>query len=403
MGGSLFGMLGIAESGLSAQSAALDATGQNVANVNTPGYSRVTANLETTDTLDTFSGGVTVAGVSRSFDSLTFASLLTQQGLGSAADARSSALAQTETTIAPSTGTIGDNIDSFFASVQTLETSPSDPSARVGVLSAAGQLATSVAEAAGELTQQRSSLLTEAQGVASTLNQSLAEIASLNSQIASVRGSGAEPTDLEDQRDELASTVSQAIGGQVVTDSNGDWTLLSSGTALVTNGSAATVAVGLDGNNNLQVTSSLGGASPIDITHDVTSGTLGGIREARDTDIVSASSQLDQLAFNLSNSVNAVQSAGYGLDGVAGRNLFTAPATVKGAAAAMALDPTVANDPDAVAASTTAATTRWRSWPSRHSLLDRVILLATRSVRSARASATWRRRRTLSRAFVRRP
>jgi flagellar hook-associated protein 1 len=354
MGGSLFGLLGIAGSGLAAGSAALDATGQNVANVNTPGYSRVTANLETVDTLDTFGGGVTVAGVSRSFDSLTFASLLTQQGLGSAADARSSALAETEATIAPSSGTIGDNIDSFFSSLSALETSPSDPSARAGVLAAAGQLASSVAQTAGQLTGQRASLLTQAQGVAGTLTQNLAQIASLNAQIASARGSGDEPTDLEDQRDELASTVSQAIGGQVLTDANGDWTLLSSGTALVTNGSAATVAVGLDGNDNLQITSSLSGGSPIDITQDVTSGTLGGIREARDTDIVSASSQLDQLAFNLSNSVNAVQSAGYGLDGVTGRNLFTAPATALGAAAGMALDPAVVNDPSAIAASTTA-------------------------------------------------
>ena len=52
---SLLGLLNIAGSGLAAQTAAIDATGQNVANVNTPGYSRVTANLETTATGDTFS------------------------------------------------------------------------------------------------------------------------------------------------------------------------------------------------------------------------------------------------------------------------------------------------------------------------------------------------------------
>jgi len=351
--GSLFGLLNIAQSGLAAQAAALDATGQNVANVNTPGYSEVTANLETVATSDTFAGGVAVSGMTRAFSSLTFGSLLTEQGLGSAADARSSALSQTESLVAPTSGTIGDDIDNFFTSLQTLEGTPSDASARTGVLAAAGQLATAISSTANGLSSQRSSLLTQAQGVAATLNQNLTEIANLNQQIQADSGSGNEPTDLEDQRDQLATTVSTAIGAQVITDANGDYTLLSSGTALVVNGTAATVNVGVDSSNNLQITSTLSGSVPDDITQAVSSGTLGGIREARDSDITATASGLDQLAYNLSNAVNTVQSAGYGLDGVTGRNMFVAPTAVAGAAAAMAVDPSVLGNPSAVAASTT--------------------------------------------------
>ena len=355
MSGSLFGLLNIAQSGLAAQTAALDATGQNVANVNTPGYSRVTANLETVATADGYSGGVVATGMDRSCDSLTYGRMLTEQGLGGAADARSGALTQTESVVAPTSGGIGDNIDSFFSSLQTLETSPSDPSARAGVLASAGQLAQSISSTANQLGTQRAGLVTEAQGVATSLNENLAQIAALNTQISAARGSGNEPTDLEDQRDQLASQVSTQIGAQVLTDANGDYTLLSSGTALVTNGSAATVAVAIDTSNNLQISSSFSGGLQSNITQNVNSGTLGGIREARDTDIPQVSTQLDQLAYNLSTSVNAVQSAGYGLDGVTGRNMFTQPALVLGAASAMALDPSVANDPAAIAASTTAA------------------------------------------------
>ena len=353
MSGSLFGLLNIAQSGLAAQTAALDATGQNVANVNTPGYSEVSANLETVTTSDSFSGGVNVSGMDRAFSSLTFGSLLTEQGLGAAADARSSALSQTESLVAPSSGTIGDDIDGFFTSLQTLEDSPSDTSARTGVLSAAGQLATAISSTANGLASQRSSLLTQAQGVATTLNQNLTEIANLNQQIQADRGAGEEPTDLEDQRDQLATTVSQAIGAQVVTDANGDYTLLSSGTALVINGTAATINVSADSSNNLQITSTLSGGVPNDITQAVNVGTLGGIREARDSDITATASSLDKLAYNLSNAVNAVQSAGYGLDGVTGRNMFVAPAAVAGAAAQMAVDPSVLGNPSAIAASTT--------------------------------------------------
>jgi flagellar hook-associated protein 1 FlgK len=222
------------------------------------------------------------------------------------------------------------------------------------VLDAATTLAQSIASAASSLSSQRAGLATQAESLTTTLNSNLAQIAALNGQIAAARGSGNEPTNLEDQRDQLASTVSTEIGAQVVTDANGDYTLLSSGTALVTNGTAATLTASVGASQNLQITSTLGDGTPEDITQNVTSGTLGGLVEATNSDIPGVSSQLDQLAYNLSTSVNAVQSAGYGLDGVTGRNMFTQPAVVAGAAAAMAIDPAVANNPSAIAASSTA-------------------------------------------------
>jgi flagellar hook-associated protein 1 FlgK len=92
-----------------------------------------------------------------------------------------------------------------------------------------------------------------------------------------------------------------------------------------------------------------------DISSAVNTGTLGGLRETRDTDIPNYQSQLDQFSYNLATKVNSAFSSGYGLDGVTGRNLFVQPASASGAAYAFAVDPSVANDPDAVAASSTAA------------------------------------------------
>lgn len=351
---SLFGLLNIAQSGLAAQTAALDATGQNVSNVNTPGYSRVTANLETTATGDTFGGSVQVSGVVRSFNQLTYGNLLSQQGQSGAADARSGALDQTQEIVAPSDGTIGDQLSSFFTSLSALTTSPSDPSTRSGVLANATSLAQTISQTAAGLSGQRSDLLTQAQGVATQVNTQLQQIAQLNSQIESSSGGGQQPTDLLDERDQLASQVSTEVGAQVLVDSSGNYTLLSGGTALVSGSTASTLAVGLDASGNLKITSTEG-TGTIDITTATNAGTLGGIREARDTDIPNYQSQLDQFAYNLATSVNAVFSTGYGLDGNTGRNLFVQPTSASGAAYAFAVDPSVANDPDAVAASSTAA------------------------------------------------
>ena len=122
---------------------------------------------------------------------------------------------------------------------------------------------------------------------------------------------------------------------------------------LVSGNNASSVNVGLDGTGAMQFTVSNPGGAPNDITSGVTSGTLGGLHEASTT-VAQTSTQLDQLAYNFSNSVNAVQSSGYGLDGVTGRPLFTPPTAVAGAAANMAVDPSVATDPDAIGAAASA-------------------------------------------------
>ena len=351
---SLTSLLNIANAGLQAQTAGLTATGQNVANASTPGYSRVTANLETTSVADGYAGSVQVTGITRTVDQFAFANLVSEQGKSGAAQARSSALTQTQTIVSPTGTTLADDLNTFFTSTTTLQGSPSDSSARAGVLAAATQVAQDFSTTANALTSQRGSLLAQAQSGTTTLNTQLEEIAKLNGQISEAYGTGDEPTDLEDQRDTLVSSVSTAIGAQQIQGANGSITLLSSGTALVSGTSAATIGVTVDSAQNLKITATREGGTPLDITSNVTSGTLGGIREARDTDIPSAQSQLDSFANDFATSVNAVQSAGYGLDGVTGRNLFVQPTSVTGAAAAMAVDPSVTGNPSAIAASSTA-------------------------------------------------
>jgi flagellar hook-associated protein 1 FlgK len=297
---------------------------------------------------------VQVAGVTSSFNEFTYGNLLSAQGLDGAADARSQALQQTQATLAPSTGTIGDQLSTFYASLSALANDPTDPSARSEVLSDSTSLAQSISSTAAGLSTQRSSLLTQAQGVATEVNTQLQQIAQLNSQIAASQGSTQQPSDLLDQRDELASQVSTEVGAQVLIDPSGNYTLLSSGTALVSGTTAAKLSVGLDSSGNMQVTSTQG-SGVTDITSATNLGTLGALVETDNTDIPNYQSQLDQFSYNLATSVNSVFSTGYGLDGVTGRNLFVQPTSVAGSAASFAVDPSVANDPNAVAASSTAA------------------------------------------------
>jgi flagellar hook-associated protein 1 len=244
-------------------------------------------------------------------------------------------------------------MNAFFSSLQALTASPSDPSVRSTVLANATQLAQSFSTTANGLSQMQSSMLSQAQGDATELNQDLSQIASLNSQIAQAQATGDNAPDLRDQRDTLVTSVANSIGAKVVADPSGSDTLFAAGTVLVSGSNASSVDVGLDASGAMQFTVSNPGGTPNDITSGVTAGTLGGLNAAN-VDLTQTATQLDQLAYNFSNAVNAVQSSGYGLDGVSGRPLFVTPTTVAGAAANMAVDPSVAGQPDNIGAAASA-------------------------------------------------
>ncbi len=347
--GGLSALLGTIQDGLSAQQAGLDVTGQNITNVSTPGYVDRSAVLE-----EQAGGGVNVTEIQRAFNSFTYSQVLVANGQNSASQALSSSLSEAQAVVAPQGGgAISDSMNAFFSSLQALTASPSDPSVRSTVLANATQLAQSFSTTANGLSQMQSSMLSQAQGDATELNQDLSQIASLNSQIAQAQATGDNAPDLRDQRDTLVTSVANSIGAKVVADPSGSDTLFAAGTVLVSGSNASSVDVGLDASGAMQFTVSNPGGTPNDITSGVTAGTLGGLNAAN-VDLTQTATQLDQLAYNFSNAVNAVQSSGYGLDGVSGRPLFVTPTTVAGAAANMAVDPSVAGQPDNIGAAASA-------------------------------------------------
>jgi flagellar hook-associated protein 1 FlgK len=349
---SLLSILGTMGSSMMAQQAGLDVTGQNVANVNTPGYVEQIAQLET----QAHGGGVSVAHITNAFDQFTFQQVVWQSGLKGAAASRSEALNSAQAVLAPQGGTdIGSAMTEFFGAYSALSANPADPSARTAVLGLATRLSQSISGASIGLDAQRTALLSRGQGVASEIDGYLAQIATLNTQIAQASAGGDRAPGLRDQQNALVTKVAADIGGQAVYSPSGAVTILAAGTLLVSDGDAATVGVGVAASGAMQITAKLNGGGPMDITRGLTEGTLGGLREARDTDMAGSLSQLDQFAFSFANAVNSVQSAGAGLDGVSGRALFTPPKKVAGAAAMFSVDVAVADDPGAVAASSSAA------------------------------------------------
>ena len=347
---SLNSLFSIARDGLQAQSAGVTVTGQNITNVNTPGYVRRGVLMQPRQY-----GGVNVTGVSRSFQRTSHGRLVEEHGRHGAAQLRASALSAVESIVAPGVPTIGDRVNSFFQSLDTLSGAPADTTARLDVLQRSTALAQQISGTASDLSLQRSDLFTQATGITTEVNDRLTRIASLNLAIARATGEGDAATDLRDTRDQLVLEVGDRLGARAVEDAKGQVTLFAAGTVLVEGGHASTLSVSLDPANNLLFQVQQTGGAATNVTSFVTQGSLGGLREVRDTDIVQVQTNLDQFAFDLATAVNGVHSAGFGLDGVTGRPLFTTSATAVGAARALTVNAAVAGQPDRLAAATLAS------------------------------------------------
>jgi len=357
--GTISSAFSIMSQALDADQEALYIVANNVANANTTGYTRETADWQENEsiTIDgvSYGQGATVTGATSERDRVLEERLDQQQQLASASSSRLTALDTLQALFTPDSGSssstagdIGSDITSFFDSFTKLEATPTSNSLRQGVLTAAKTLAGDISNAAASLDSQRSALDEEAAGVTSQVNSLTSAIAQLNQQIETT-SPDADAGTLEDQRQEDLSQLSQLIGiNQITTENNGMEITTTSGQLLVSEGTSYQLTTGtVDG-----VTDFFLGNT--DITSELASGggSLGGDLTARDQDIPSALSSLDQLAYSISTTVNAQNNAGTDYDGDTGTTtdplyIFKEPTTVTGSAASMSV---VMTDPNQIAA-----------------------------------------------------
>jgi len=345
---SLIASLATAVTGMSAEQGALAATTNNVANVNTPGYSRETPVLVSSDPIEmdgvTFGTGVTLQSVQSIRDPILETQIQEQsQGQGQYT-ALASALQQTQVNFTTSANDIGTSIANFFDSLNQLSANPWYLPTRQDVLTAAGNLASSFNDTANNLTQQRTSLDLNVVQQVTQINQLSQQIATLDGQISNLQNVGETANEFVDQRQQAIDQLSSLVNVSVIQADNSLTLTTANGVPLV----IGQTAFQLTAQTNAQGLHDVYGGGN-DITSQLTSGQLGGTIEARDQEIPALQTQLDTLAAGLANSVNGVQAAGFDLNGVPGMNLFNPP-PAGGAGAASSLSVAL-TDPTLIAAS----------------------------------------------------
>lgn len=334
---SLNASLSIALESLNAASGALQATNNNIANANTPGYTREVPILE--EALPTDLGnninvgdGVDLVRYQSVRDELLQTQVQQETQAQSGANAQLASLQQIQPVFTTSAQDIGTDMSAFFSSVSALSTNPSSASSRQAVLTAGQNLATAFNTASNTLTSQQSSLNTQVTQDVSQINQLTQQIAALNPPIAALRDQGQDGGTLEDQQNQLILSLSKLTNISVTQSNDGVTLSTGNGTALVVGNQSYNLQTAVGSNGMTQVLDQNG----INITSSISSGDLGGTIQTRDTTIPNLLTQLDTLANQFGSAVNSAQASGYDENGNAGQDLFTFPPTVPPAVAPVA-------------------------------------------------------------------
>jgi flagellar hook-associated protein 1 FlgK len=347
----LFDSLSIATSALTAYNAGLDTVGQNIANINTPGYSRRTVAFAERPPADVLSAGrgVDIIAIQAYRDTLLEARTGHEQAGLSHDSALVDGLGQVEAAIGLPGSSLDADLDAFFTSFSQLATDVTSTSARDSVVRQGQQLAQGFNALSGRLGELQRSTDTSIRDTVTQINSLASQIAHLNGQIAT-GGAGVET--LKDQRSMLLQQIQGLADVAVLSRPDGAIDVsMAQGQALVVGANVYSIEVQSEPPSGF-ASLHLG---DFDITSQITSGELGGLIGLRDTVLTGYQTSLDQLAYDVATQVNTVHQSGFDANGDAAGAFFAPLATVAGAAQAIAVDAGVAADSQLVAGSGTGA------------------------------------------------
>lgn len=311
-------------SGLLAVQRALTTTGHNVSNANTEGYSRQSVNLSARAPQFVGNGyvgtGTQVQSITRSFDQYVESQLRDVTSDNSRLQFVSDIASQVTTVLGDTESGIAQSTQAFFGAASDVAANPTDTTARQAYLNEASALTDRFNQLDGRLADLNSRVGQQANAISREVNTFAEEVASLNDKIsrAYAENPNALPNDLLDRRDQLVRDIAERVNVRVTDDSAGSLNLaVGSGQSLVTGG-IATEFQAINGAAGLTV--KIGDRT---ITERVSGGQLGGMIETQKDLVMPLRNELGRAAMVLAQEANAIQEAGYDLDGDAGKPLFT--------------------------------------------------------------------------------
>ena len=199
----------------------------------------------------------------------------------------------------PSDQSLAQGLSDFWSSWGDLANHPDDPASRAQLLERANTVSSTFNSIASQLTQLRLDSISQLSSTVSDINTMAGNVARLNDAIRAAENNGTDANDLKDQRDLLADQLATRVGGTVRGGQYDAVNVFVNGTSLVSQGNAGALTVDTSGatvvvrwsNDNFPAT--------------ITSGDVGGLLDVINARLPGYLGNLDTIAVQLRNDVNA--------------------------------------------------------------------------------------------------
>jgi len=338
----LFEMLRSATQAMDAQRYGLDVTGQNIANVNTPGYTRRRPMLSEIPPPDKFTSGsgVRIDGVTVERDLFLERQLRAELPAEQRERALADALGRVELAIGGSGTLLNERITEFFDSFSRLADAPLSSVTRQEVVLRGESLAESFNELSDRLVAAQRDADAQVRSAVDDINALANRLASINGALVSIDASSPQALHLRDEARTAVEQLSKLTGAEVVERTDGGYDVsIGNGRALVIGASVRELSVASQPVTGLADVVADDGTVLTDL---VQGGKLQGLLHARDELIPSYQDSLDELAYTFVDQVNALHTSGYDQNGTAGQAFFQALGSSSGAAANVSLNAALA-------------------------------------------------------------
>jgi flagellar hook-associated protein 1 FlgK len=329
-------ILSIAQSGLHAAQAGINTTGQNIANVSTPGYSRQVVEQQPSPSvqygLTSVGQGTNVTGINRIYSEFLAVQANTARTTSSNLATQSAEMQPINNLLTDSSSGLSTAVLDFFNKLQDLSSKPSDTSTRQTVISASQNLVARFNDAQKQLTNVNSGLNIQIKDSVAKINEAASQIASLNQQIAVSQTSrgGSNVNGLLDQRDQVVANLSKQIK-LTVNEQDGNYNvMIGNGVPLVLAFDTYTMetVASTDDPTRLNVSYTPNGGAEVDITNVLLGGSLGGIFDFRKNILNPTQNTIGQIILAITTDINDVNKSGRKSDGDLGGDIFTQPASL---------------------------------------------------------------------------
>lgn len=283
---------------LTAARIGMQTAGNNVANANTPGYTRQRVEFATSLPFAIgrmqIGSGVDVAGITQLMDGGLERRLRLQMALVAEAQVDHARFDELEGLLNEPDGGLSSSLASFFGSIGQLQTDPADRALRGGVVQAGSELAQGLQMLSRRMGDLGTSTFEEVRGLVRQVNELAVSVAELNGQIISLESNGSRANDLRDARNRQVQQLAELIDVRALERDSGSIDLLVAGHLLVSGTRASALDVGKTAQDTTRVR--IAGSNP---TLPIREGRIAALLRHEAEKMPAFRGRVDRLARNL--------------------------------------------------------------------------------------------------------